>query len=83
MKLLGWPILLAILFSFTGCSSEQERQKKYQNEVSERYINTAKRTIYFKDTRTGLCFASLLLYNTTQITYVPCTKEVEALLINK
>jgi hypothetical protein len=38
---------------------------------------------YFKDTRTGLCFASAstsLTNNAATLTYVPCTPEVERLI---
>ena len=39
--------------------------------------------VYFKDTRTGVCYAAMnsldshSLSNSTTLTYVPCTPEVE------
>lgn len=39
-------------------------------ELKERW--NYKEIIYFKDTRTGLCFASVLTNTAISITYVPC-----------
>jgi hypothetical protein len=40
--------------------------------------------VYFKDSRTGICYAALNSYNgnttTTTFTYVPCTPEVEKMI---
>ena len=41
--------------------------------------------VYFKDSRTGVCYAALNStgsggYSSTTITYVPCTPEVEKLI---
>jgi hypothetical protein len=71
---LGGVVLLAVFL--VGCtinSAPKPADLKEQNIV------------YFKDSRTGICYAALNSLggdysNTTTITYVPCTPEVEKLI---
>ena len=72
-KIMKYIILLSILL--IGC--ETLTQQGIENERA--LIKTE--LSYYKDTRTGLCFAGLGVGGPAQtITNVPCTPEVEKLI---
>ena len=82
MKKLGLLILLSLVLFFTGCDS------KTQKEANGEKGGMSDSMIYFKDKKTNLCFASVdsvsHAYNKVDsFIYVPCTPEVEKLLVNK
>lgn len=81
-------LLLVFPLMLSGCIDDVARVGlAVHNANEERNDNPEKYMSYFKDKKTGLCFASLDMPN---ITNVPCSPEVlkvidekEALLLNK
>jgi len=70
-------ISLLLLF-LLGCSEATRK------EIFPTRAEGANRILYVKDTRTGLCFVSneiLTDINSVVLTNVPCTPEVEKLLL--
>lgn len=66
------------MLCFMGCS-EATRKDLFPSRAE-----SANRILYVKDTRTGLCFVSneiLTDINSIVLTNVPCTPEVEKLLL--
>jgi hypothetical protein len=69
-------LTLALCVSVIGCSQGNLRV----NDVSYA-ANEASMLVYFKDPRTGLCFAGRLFnYNGAQLANVPCSVEVERVI---
>ncbi len=83
MKKLTLLILLSIVLFLTGCDS------KTQKEANGEKGGMSDSMIYFKDKKTNLCFASIYSFShglankVDSFTNVPCTPEVEKLLVNK
>ena len=71
-------ILACCLF---GCLSPEEahnQEYRFNKDINGFHI---KQIIYSKDSRTGLCYASMSLgSNWAVLTNVPCTPEVEKLI---
>lgn len=74
-------VLILSVILFASCKSEPpkhieggEERYEAQRDFGNYKIN------YFKDTRTGLCFAETGTGREHTLTCVPCTKEVEALI---
>jgi hypothetical protein len=70
-------ILVAVLAAAAGCGTMNSAPSK--SDLKEENI------VYFKDSRTGICYAALNSastdgFSSTTITYVPCTPEVEKLI---
>jgi hypothetical protein len=67
-----------LLLFLLGCSEATRK------EIFPTRAEGANRILYVKDTRTGLCFVSneiLTDINSVVLTNVPCTPEVEKLLL--
>ena len=80
MKKLGLVILLFFgLFTFTQ-ADEEKIKSNHDIEIDKLVKYSFKnRPYYYKDYRTNFCFAYLV----DEFLIVPCTPEVEKLLINK
>ena len=69
---------IVLLLCLIGCSNETRK------EWFPTRAEAANSILYVKDTRTGLCFVSneiLTDINSIVLTNVPCTPEVEKLLL--
>lgn len=71
---LGSVVLLAAFL--IGCTMNSAPSKSDLKETN---------IVYFKDSRTGICYAALNStasdgFSSTTLTYVPCTPEVEKLI---
>lgn len=84
MKKLGLVILLFFgLFTFTQ-ADEEKIKSNHDIEIDKHVVKQVKyyfenRLYYYKDYRTNFCFAYLV----DEFSIVPCTPEVEKLLVNK
>jgi hypothetical protein len=72
-KLLSVVVLATFLI---GCSVNSAPSKSDLKETN---------IVYFKDSRTGVCYAAMNStgsdgFTSTTITYVPCTPEVERMI---
>lgn len=67
-------LLLILVISLCGC----EEQPSYIKGKSQKSDNDG--INYFKDERTGLCFAERGYVDTYTFTCVPCTEEVQNLI---
>lgn len=75
-----------LIYSLTpqGRASIEARQAINKKVNEEQALGLGRgigsRLQYFKDQRTGLCYAYLYNYNSPSITNVPCTEQVEKLV---
>jgi len=69
-------LLSVVLFALSSCDSDIEyiEGSSGMNTISSHGIK------YFKDSRTGLCFAERGSINSYTMTCVPCSEEVEKLI---
>ena len=79
LLLVGLVFILGI-FIIAGC--DKETRKELFPSSSEK-VNSI---LYYKDSRTNLCFTSSVVHNQATISdeifmYVPCTPEVERLIV--
>lgn len=75
-----WLILILMCCSCDPPSIAPDGHVRNISEVS--YLEGIQRIVYLKDMQTGLCFASTSLTgNDKNLTNVPCTPEVEKLII--
>jgi hypothetical protein len=74
-------LLISTLLIISSCSIFTTTHTIPDSEYYGFYIKRNK-PYFFKDYNSGLCFAATDLYP-FHITNVPCTKEVENLLMNK
>lgn len=68
-------VLLITVTATTGCNSPKE-----MSESSVKYVLEKESLVYFKDSRTKLCFAYMWSgdgFGGPAMTHVPCTEEVE------
>jgi hypothetical protein len=66
-------ILILSLIILTSCERPSYTEGGHGNETHEIH--------YLKDSRTGLCFAERGRGNTYTMTCVPCSEEVECLIV--
>ena len=88
MKIITATLMTLALGVTIGCLSKEEHLKQKEMEEHKEEVDAAVRILkgmhYFKDTRTNLCFAgSYLGYASALMTNVPCSPEVEKLIIEQ
>lgn len=80
MKKFSLAMLLFFgLFTFAQAYGMFNKEETAEN-VNQYIVSKIK---YFKDTKTNLCFARIDYFTAISTTNVPCTPEVEKLLVNK
>lgn len=87
MKQIKKLIVLAMLCTITcACKEDAPEQviNEYRREESRRAIDLMSYIVYVKDSKTGLCFATFGTGSYAALmTNVPCTPEVEKVLVNR
>jgi len=81
MRMLIPFVLLAIAACDTRLPSPKGRRLT-REEVQAMYDRLGEQVVYFRDKRTGACFAILDLGNGPEFTSVDCTDKIEALTLN-
>jgi hypothetical protein len=69
MKTLAFAFVVLTALWIWACSEQELNASRINFELN-----------YFKDNRTGLCFAADGMGEASWMTYVPCTPQVEALI---
>jgi len=72
-------LLVLTLFALASCTKETPEYIEGGSSMQS-LDETAVKLKYFKDSRTGLCFAERGVMDSYTMTCVPCSEEVENLI---